>query len=177
MQGGEIATVREHLERFRAVTLQSLERTPYDKLPWSPLPGLMTFAGQFAHLASVERLYVRGLSGAGWRAEVNTLDRPADIDQLRAALLDARAVTTTWLDILSPPALDELVVVPWLPVQWTLRSWLWYLVEHELHHKGQISLYLHMCGIEEPFFAFVLPPGVRPDKRPLVIPSTSGTSA
>jgi uncharacterized damage-inducible protein DinB len=172
MQVGEIATVREHLERFRAVTLQSLERTPSDKLSWSPSSGLMTFAGQYAHLANVERLYVRGLSGAEWRAEANSLDGPADVDQLRTALLDARAITTTWLDTLSPLALDEVVVVPWLPVRWTLRSWLWYLVEHEMHHKGQISLYLHMCGIEAPFFAFVLPPGVRPDKRPFAPQST-----
>jgi uncharacterized damage-inducible protein DinB len=177
MSVGEIGTVREHLERYRAVTFQSLERTPSDKLSWSPSPGLMTFAGQYAHLAGVERLYVQGLSGAGWSAQANTLDGPADIDQLRAALLDARAITTTWLDTLSPSALDGTVVVPWLPVQWSLRSWLWYLVEHEMHHKGQIALYLHMCGIEAPFFAFVLPPGARPDKRPFVPPSTTGTSA
>ena len=177
MQVGEIATVREHLLRFRAVTLQSLERTPSDKLSWSPSPGLMTFAGQYAHLANVERLYVRGLSGAGWHTEANALDGPAGIDQLRADLMDARAITTTWLDTVSAAALDGIVVVPWLPVQWTLRSWLWYLVEHEMHHKGQISLYLHICGIEAPFFAFVLPPGVRPDKRPFVPASTTGTSA
>src|SRR5262249_50885522 len=96
MRGGEFETIREHLERMRAVTLQSLERTPPHSLRWSPSPGLMTFAGQFSHLANVERLYVRGLSGAGWRAEANTLEGPNDIDKLRAELLDARAATTTW---------------------------------------------------------------------------------
>jgi uncharacterized damage-inducible protein DinB len=177
MQSGEIATIREHLERFRAVTLQALDRTPADKLSWSPAPGLMTFAGQFAHLANIEKLYVRGLSMAEWRAEPNTLEGPTELDKVRALLLHSRALTTSWLDTLSPPALDDPVAVPWLPVKWTLRSWLWYLVEHELHHKGQISLYLHMCGIEAPFFAFVLPPGVRPDKRPFGAPPTSGKLA
>ena len=176
MPAGEIATIREHLERFRAITLQSLERTPIDKLAWSPSPDLMTFAGQYAHLASVERLYVQGLSGAGWRAETNKLAGPLDRDELQMGLHSAREVTTKWLDTLSLPALDELVVVPWLPVQWTLRSWLWYLVEHELHHKGQLALYLHLCGIEAPFFAFPLPLGVRPDKRPFVASSTSGAA-
>jgi uncharacterized damage-inducible protein DinB len=177
MTGGEIATIHEHLERFRAVTLQSLERTPVHRLSWSPSSGLMTFAGQFAHLANVERLYVRGLSGGGWQAEANVLDGPADTDRLRENLLEVRNITVSWLDTLCPPMLDDVVLVPWLPVKWTLRSWLWYLVEHELHHKGQISLYLHMCGIESPFFAFALPPGIRPDKRPFTGPSTSGTSA
>jgi len=176
MPSGEIGTIREHLDRFRRVTLQSLERTPSDRLAWSPSPGLMTFAGQYAHLASVERVYVRGLSAADWRAEVNALDGPADIGRLRMALEDVRAATMAWLDTLSPQALDEVVSVPWLPVQWTVRSWLWYLVEHELHHKGQIALYLYVCGIEAPFFAFELPSGVRPDKRPFAAPPVAGTS-
>jgi uncharacterized damage-inducible protein DinB len=172
----ELATIREHLERFRGVTFQCLDRTPAGSLSWSPSAGLMTFAGQYAHLANVERLYVRGLSSGLWQAEANTLDGPLDLNQLREALLAARVTTMTWLDTLSPVALDEIVVVPWLPVRWTLRSWLWYLVEHEMHHKAQLSLYLHMCGIEAPFFAFALPPGVRPDKRPFAAPSTSKSS-
>lgn len=177
MQTGEIATAREHLTRFRAVTLQSLDRTPPDKLTWSPSPGLLTFAEQYRHLAGVERLYVRGLSGAGWHAGADAPDGPATTDRLRADLAGARAATDAWLDALAPPALDEVAVVPWLPVRWTLRSWLWYLVEHEVHHKGQIAQYLHMCGVEAPFFAFVLPPGVRPDKRPPAAPPRDGAPA
>jgi uncharacterized damage-inducible protein DinB len=136
----------------------------------------MTFGGQYAHLASVERRYVDGLSGRGWRAEGNVLEGPADPNVLRKALLDARTATMAWLDTLWPEALDDIVVVPSLPVKWTMRSWLWYLVEHELHHKAQISLYLHLCGIEAPFFAFALPPGVRPDKRPFAAPPASGSA-
>lgn len=175
MQVGEIATVREHLERYRAVTLQSLARTPVDRLAWAPAPGLMTFAGQYAHLAKIERLYQRGLSGAGWLAEANTLDGPSSVDRLQAMLLEVRATTLAWLDTLAPPVVDEVVHVPWLPVKWSLRSWLWYLVEHEMHHKGQIALYLHICRIEAPFFAFPLPTGVRPDKRPFTPPSQLGS--
>jgi uncharacterized damage-inducible protein DinB len=108
------------------------------------------------------------------RAEGKLVVAPADIDVLRAALLDARTATMAWAHTLWPEALDDMVVVPSLPVHWTMSSWLWYLVEHELHHKAQISLYLHLCGIEAPFFAFALPPGARPDKRPFVPPAGSG---
>ena len=41
-------------------------------------------------------------------------------------------------------------------------------VEHEVHHKAQLSLYLFQMGIEAPFFAYPLPAGVRPDERPPV---------
>lgn len=162
----ELAAICEHLNRFRAVTLQSLERTPADRLAWSPSPDLMTFAGQFAHLACIERLYVRGMRGDGWQPEVNVRHVDQSIGQLRSELLEVRKITNTWIETLLPAALDEMVHVPWLPVKWSLRSWLWYLVEHELHHKAQLALYLNLCGVEAPFFAFPLPPSVRPDKRP-----------
>ena len=175
MATGEIETIREHLERFRAVTLQSLERTPAKKIHWAPSPDLMTFAGQFNHLARVERLYVRGLSRGEWVAESNALDCRENIAELCSSLIDARATTLAWLDSLASPALDENATVPWLPVRWTVRSWLWYLVEHELHHKAQIAIYLHLCGVEAPFFAFALPSGVRPDKRPFAAPPGNRT--
>ena len=175
VQTGELATIREHLGRFRAVTLQSLDRTPPDKLTWSPAPGLMSFAGQYAHLADVERIYVHGLSGVGWNAVMDAPADPATIEGLRADLVRVRAATETWMDALLPATLEDVVLVPWLPVRWPLRSWLWYLVEHELHHKAQLAQYLHMQGIEAPFFAFVLPPGVRPDKRPVAAQPAEGS--
>jgi len=42
---------------------------------------------------------------------------------------------------------------------------LWYVVEHEVHHKGQLALYLREIGVVPPFFALAFPPGVRPDIR------------
>ena len=45
----------------------------------------------------------------------------------------------------------------------SLRSGLWFILEHELHHKGQIWLYLRLMGITPPFYAMPLPPGERPD--------------
>jgi len=64
-----------------------------------------------------------------------------------------------------PGRLDSVAGVPNIPVQWSLRSWLWYLVEHEVHHKPQLALYLRQVGIVPPFFTYALPLGVRPDLR------------
>ena len=48
------------------------------------------------------------------------------------------------------------------PIQ-TLRWWLWLLVEHEVHHKAQIAVYLRQMGMTPPFFAVPLENGARPD--------------
>jgi uncharacterized damage-inducible protein DinB len=162
----EIVDLREHLERFRGVTLQTLEWVPEEKLGWGPKEGLRSFAENFLHLARVEEYYARGLLTGQWDME-RYFARPAALtrESLRQVLTETRATTLTGLENLDPARLDEKVTVPDVPVDWTLRSWLWYLVEHEVHHKAQLALYLREIGVVPPFFALAFPPGVRPDIR------------
>lgn len=56
--------------------------------------------------------------------------------------------------------------MPGIPAAWPLRTWLWYVMEHEVHHKAQIAVFLRQLGTTPPFFAFPLPPGRRPDVNP-----------
>ncbi len=161
-----VQDIREHLERFRAVTLQTLEWVPEDRLRWSPQEGLRPFDEQFLHLARTEEYHVRGLLLGDWsRERYFTRPSPLTKEALRRVLNETRTVTLDALDHLDPSRLDEQVTVPEVPVPWTLRGWLWYLVEHEVHHKAQLALYLRLVGVIPPFFALAFPPGVRPDVR------------
>jgi uncharacterized damage-inducible protein DinB len=162
--GAELADLREHLKRYRDVTLQTLEFVPDDKLGWAPGEGLRTFAGQFMHVAQAEDFYSHGFfTGEYDFSRLKPPAEPVTGDLLRQRLSDAHAFTDERLASLAAGKLDEVMEVPNVPVAWTLRSWLWYLVEHEIHHKAQLALYLRQVGITPPFFAFVFPRGVRPD--------------
>lgn len=162
----EVVDLKEHLERFRGVTLQTLEWVPEERLSWSPKEGLRSFAENFLHLARVEEYYARGLLSGQWDME-RYFARPQVLtrDALRKVLEETRAATLTGLENMDPARLEEKVTVPDVPVDWTLRSWLWYLVEHEVHHKAQLALYLREIGVVPPFFALAFPPGIRPDIR------------
>lgn len=161
-----VSDIREHLERFRGVTLQTLDWVPEDRLHFSPQEGLRPFDENFLHIARTEEYHVRGLLLGDWSQE-RYFARPEVLtkEALRRVLDETRAVTLNALDDLDPARLDELVQVPDVPVSWTLRGWLWYLVEHEVHHKAQLALYLRLVGVIPPFFALAFPPGVRPDVR------------
>jgi len=162
----ELSILREHLERYRGVTLQTLELVPEEKLAWYPAIAQFSFGQQFFHIAQVEEFYAYGLFEADWdpgRLEESKM-RPSR-EQLRQKLEAARRFTLDRLARLEAARLDAAVTVPNVPVTWPLRSWLWYLVEHEIHHKAQLAVYLRQIGLTPPFFAFVLPPGVRPDIR------------
>ncbi|HKP84609.1 MAG TPA: DinB family protein [Blastocatellia bacterium] len=162
----ELTDLREHLKRFRDVTFQTLEFTPDDRLIWSPGEGLRSFADQFLHIAQVEDFYSHGFFAGDY--DFDRLKSPAEPltrDGLRERLIDAHAFTDENLASLDAARLDEVMQVPNVPVPWSLRSWLWYLVEHEVHHKAQLALYQRQAGVTPPFFAFVFPRGVRPDIR------------
>jgi uncharacterized damage-inducible protein DinB len=45
----------------------------------------------------------------------------------------------------------------------THRWSLWLLVQHEVHHKAQIAVYLRQLGKTPPYFAAALEGGARPD--------------
>ena len=156
----------EHLERFRGVTLQTLDLVPDDQLNWKPVEGMRSFAEGFLHIAQVEEFYCSGIFGGAWSFEVMQMpDIPLTKDLLKLRLSQSRSGTLANLRKIDLPALDEIVSVPHIPTQWPAKSWLWYLVEHEVHHKAQLALYLRLIEAVPPFFAFVLPQGVRPDVR------------
>ena len=66
-------------------------------------------------------------------------------------------------DMLTDANLDEVKQVSNVPWELPLRWWLWFVLEHEIHHKAQLALYLRQLGKVPPFFAMVLTD--RPDIR------------
>ncbi len=166
MNGGtdELSVLREHFERYRGVTLQTLELVPKDKLFWYPAVAQFSFAQQFLHIAQTEEFYTFGLFRGEWDTGRYAEPRArVTAEWLRGKLAETRALLFEELGRVEAGKLETIVSVPDSPVQWPLRSWLWYLVEHEMHHKAQLAVYLRQIGITPPFFAQVLPPGVRPD--------------
>lgn len=162
----ELSTLREHLERYRGVTLQTVELVPDDKLDWRPAEQSMSFAEQVLHIARVEQFYAQGFFGGVWRLELfEESPGPLTKENLKKRLGEGHAYLLAQLDGLTPERLGEIFKVPDVPVDWPLRGWLWYLLEHELHHKAQLAVYLRQLGVVPPFFALAFPPGVRPDIR------------
>ena len=64
---------------------------------------------------------------------------------------------------IEPQRLGEIVGIPDSPEKRSLRSYLWFILEHELHHRGQVWGYLRTMGRTPPFYARPLPLGERPD--------------
>jgi len=160
----ELAVLRDNFERFRGVTLQMLNLLPEEKLSWRPAENLRSFAEQFLHIARVEDYHARGFFAGDWSPEHTKFPSlPLSHEDLKRELVAPRPFLMQHLEALDVARLDSIPQVPNMPIPWSLRTWLWYLVNHEVHHKAQLALYMREIGIKPPFFAFVFPGGFRPD--------------
>ena len=160
----ELSTLREHLERYRGVTLQTLDFVPADKLGWRPSGEQSTVGQELAHIGQTEDYYRAGLFTGDWDIErLRFPNEPLTKEAVRDLLVRTRAELWSALETVTIVDLGATVSVPSLPVSWPLRAWLWHIVEHEVHHKGKAAAYLRALGVEPPYFAAALTPGQRPD--------------
>ena len=160
----ELDDLREHLERYRAVTLQALDLVTDEDLGWRPGLDHLTLGQQFLHIAQSEDFQVQAHLNGDWDYErVRFPVRELKTDELRELLKVTRNRTMVALSELNTGRLDEIVDLgEGRPLQ-TLRWWLWLLVEHEVHHKAQIAVYFRQMGKTPPYFAAPLEDGARPD--------------
>lgn len=160
----ELDDFREHLERYRAVTLQALDLVDDRDLAWRPGPDHYTLGQQFLHIAQSEDFQIQGQFAGDWDYERARFPaRELHVADLRTLLIETRGRTLAALDALDPAHLDDEVALGVGEPARTRRWWLWLLLEHEVHHKAQIAVYLRQMGKTPPFFAEALEGGARPD--------------
>lgn len=160
----EIEDIREHFERFRAVTLQVLDIISDEELSWRPDNYSFSCGQHLLHIAQAENFYAYGLFEHNWDLERLRLRKVVDSRaELREFFSAVRQRTLASLNSLDPNDLGKIWEVPNAPMPLSLRSWMWFMVEHEIHHKAQLAVYLRQMGHVAPFYALPLPLGVRPD--------------
>ena len=160
----ELDDLREHLGRYRAVTLQCLDLVADEDLGWRPGPGHLTLGQQFLHIAQAEDFQIQGQLFGDWNYDrARFPGHELGVEELRKLLNEARSRTLAALADWDDGRLYEPVEQRGSDPPRTQRWWLWLLVEHEVHHKAQIAVYLRQMGKTPPYFAAALEGGARPD--------------
>ncbi len=151
-------------ERHRAVTLQFLDALTEEELAWKPTPVAMSCGQQLLHIAQNEDFHERGLFAGAWDRELLRFPKPMPSKEALGAYFgEVRARMGARLAALTPADLEAPCEHPNAPSGLNLRWWLTFLLEHEVHHKGQLAVYFRQMGKLAPFFAIASPPGHRPD--------------
>ncbi len=158
----EIRSVSEFVKYwrgFRGRTRRTLAAFPSSAGPWRPVEGAFCVADLVRHLGRAERdFFVARVCGMPPRVAIGpeaALGRGAGAD-LAGALAELDSLHEESCGMLAdvekregPDALARRVTTP-VGAEITAWKLLRAMCEHEAHHRGQLSLYLRMVGVEPP---------------------------
>lgn len=136
--------------RLNDELLRVLEYVPDDKMNWSPRPELWNFRGILLHIADARDNWMGGAVKDG-----EEVQRVWFTTRRREEL--AREYRRTWARLerfLADPAkLDATYTFGPPQAEPDVHSGHWiafHLLEHDIHHRGDILHYLALLGIETP---------------------------
>lgn len=149
----EIHSVDEFLayfERVRERTKRVVARIPGDRLEWTAGGDCFTPGDLVRHIAGAER----------WMWAENVQGRPSRYPGHGSELASGLPEVTEYMDRLHGEAVEIFRSLEPEDLQnkcptvagVDLRTWKWLraMVEHEIHHRGQLYTMLRLAGVETP---------------------------
>ncbi len=141
-----------HWDEVRAGLFEALDKLDYQQLDFVPGPGLWSLKETICHIAETERGWFRYAVarqiGSWEEAEISPGDY-ASIETLKTLLIEVHADTQSMFQP-DPEAFSaSRVSLPW-GTQTLVEDVVWHVIEHEIHHRGEIYLMLGMQGMEAP---------------------------
>ena len=149
----EIETIEpflDYYERIRGRTLKVVRCIPPEKIDWTYREGKFTFGDIIRHLAAIERyMYAENVQLKPSRYPGHGKELADGYEEVMEFLNRTHREAMEIFGRLSDDDLKARCVTPG-GVSITIRKWLRAMVEHEIHHRGQIYLYLGMLDLPTP---------------------------
>jgi uncharacterized damage-inducible protein DinB len=140
----------KYWESIRGRTMKIVERIPPDKLEWSPGPGRFTLGDLARHLAAIERLqFAENVHNRRSRYTGCGRDLADGYDNVVAFMKRMHEEAVQVLGTLTEAQMEQKCLTPGnTPI--TTWKWLRAMVEHEVHHRGQMYEILGTLGVSTP---------------------------
>jgi uncharacterized damage-inducible protein DinB len=150
MQIQDIDAFLEYLDKVHQRTMRVVRCIPPDKLDWSCAPGKFTLGDLVRHIAAIERhMFGENVQGRPSRYPGCGKELADGYDEVVLFMERMHRESVEIFSRLSPEDLNRKCETPGgTPI--TTWKWLRSMVEHEIHHRGQIYLSLAMLGVATP---------------------------
>lgn len=140
----------DYSEKVRARTLKVISCIPPDKFDWTYKEGKFTFGDVIRHLGAIERyMFVENAQLKPSRYPGHARELADGHENVVAFFNEMHRQSTEILSRLTDEDLQQKCVTPG-GAAITVWKWLRSMLEHEIHHRGQIYLYLGMIGVQSP---------------------------
>lgn len=137
----------QHWHQIRSDLYTTIDQFPDDELNFQPFDGSWTVGQIMLHVADAEDGWLRYVltreldQWPDYYTLANYRDKPA----IKQALAQVQNHMVAYLDTLQEADLSRTINAPWgdeLQIGWVL----WHVIEHEIHHRGELSLILGILG-------------------------------
>jgi len=149
----EIRTIQPFLHYFgnvRERTMRVARCIPPDQLDWTYAPGKFTFGDLLRHLAVSERfMWAETLQGNKSRYTTHGRELADGYENVIGFMERLHAES---MEIFAKFSDEDLQRKCKTPDDAEITRWIWMrlMVEQEIHHRGQIYLYLGILGVPTP---------------------------
>jgi uncharacterized damage-inducible protein DinB len=140
----------DYWEKVRGRTVRVVDCIPEERLEWTWQPGKFTLGDLVRHIAAIERyMYAENAARRPSRYPGHGRELAEGLPAVRAFLDRCHSETVEILRGLSDADLREKCVTPG-GAALSVGKWLRLMVEHEVHHRGQIYMALGVLGVATP---------------------------
>jgi uncharacterized damage-inducible protein DinB len=149
----EITTITPFLQYWKNVrerTMRVARCIPPDKIDWTYAEGKFTLGDILRHLAVAERyMWAENVQGRPARYTTHGKELADGYENITAFVERLHAESMEIFGMLTDEDLQRKCKTP-ADAPITTWKWLRLMPEHEIHHRGQIYLYLGMLGVKTP---------------------------
>lgn len=146
----EIQSIERFLDYYRRIhkrTLRVVERIPDERMEWRFTPGRFSFGDLVRHLAALNRyMFAENVAGRLSRYPGHGPELARDPSEIHEYF---RRMHAESMEIFAGLADDDLQRHCTTPAGASMSVWKWLraMVEHEVHHRGQLYLMLAMVEV------------------------------
>jgi uncharacterized damage-inducible protein DinB len=140
----------DYFERVRERTRRVIACIPPERLEWTHKPGAFTFGDLIRHLGAIERhMFAENSQCRPSRYPGHGRELAAGYEAVLAYLDEMHRQSMDIFRELTPEDLQRRCETPG-GARLAVWKWLRSMVEHEIHHRGQIYVMLGILGIPSP---------------------------
>lgn len=166
-----------YFDGIRGRTLRVAACIPRDRLEWAPRAGAFSFGDLLRHLGAIERyMFAENAQGLPSRYPGHGRELADGYDEVMEFLARMHSEAMAIFRALGAADLERRCETPGA-VAMTTWKWLRAMVEHEVHHRGQIYLMLGLLGVATPPLYGLTSEEVRARSLPLAGGGPAGVAA
>jgi uncharacterized damage-inducible protein DinB len=128
----------------------ALDRLTDEQLSYAPSPDSWSVGTVFRHIAEAEAgWFTQPITGELRQWEQYTEQAYPTVASIKALLTSVHARTEAYLETLDVEDMERIkfsVFGEETPVSW----FIWHVIDHEFHHRGQIFRMMRSIGVEPP---------------------------